>query len=404
MMAELLATTLLVLLALAYWVFQVLCVVWSVRYVPRLEQLSPREPEHWAKLSLIIPACNEADTIEAATRTRLASDYPNLEVILIDDRSNDGTGEIIDRLAREDARVHAVHIGELPDGWLGKVNALHQGVQVAAGEWLLFTDADIHVTPDTLRRAVAHCVQESIDFLALIPHMWRGTFPFDCTLAVFVRAFCMAGRIWAVPNPDSTAAIGVGAFNLVRRAAFERTPGFERLRLTVVDDLGLGQMMKDSRARCCVLNASRGIGLLFYGTWWKAARGTEKSVLIPYQFSYLRLVLANLAIPLGEWSPVGLLVAGGSLWSAQTFSYWVAPTLLAAGAVCLGLALFASLRINHWLRRPLLPAACFPFGVVLAVIATARAAILAAWRGGHMWRGVVYPTSALKAGNRLRFP
>ena len=402
-----LALMLLALAALAYWTFQTLCVVWSVQSVRRLEQLDPPEPESWPKLSVIIPACNEADTIEAATRTRLASDYPNLEVILIDDRSDDGTGEIVDRLARDDSRVRAVHITELPDGWLGKVNALHQGAAAATGEWLLFTDADIHVEPDTLRRTIAHCLDESIDFLALIPNMWPGTFPFDCTLGLFVRGFCMAGRIWAVSNPDSTAAIGVGAFNLVRRSAFQRTPGFEHLRLTVVDDLALAQMMKDSGARCRVLNASRGVGLQFYGTWWEAARGTEKSVLIPYQFSYVRLVLANLAILLGEWSPVILLVAGGWLWSAgaeRAIPAWLAPTMLAVGAVCLGLALFASLRINHWLRRPLLPAACFPFGAALAAIAMARAAILAARRGGHMWRGVVYPTSVLKAGNRLRFP
>ena len=398
------AMSLLALAALVYWTINALCMIWSVRGVERLEQIEPRPPERWPKLSLIIPACNEAETIEAATRSRLASDYPNLEVILIDDRSDDGTGAIVDRLAAEDSRVRAVHIREIPDGWLGKVNALHQGVQAASGDWLLFTDADIHVEPDTLRRTIAYCVERSVDFLALVPRMWPGTFALDCALALFFRGFCMATRIWAVSDPASTAAIGVGAYNLVRRAAFERTPGFEHLRLTVVDDLGLAQMMKDARARCAVLNASRHVGVQFYRTWWEAARGTEKSVLVPYGFSYLRLGVVNLLIMLGEWSPLILLAVGGWWWVAETVAVAHAAALTATGALCLGLALFASLRINHWCRRPLLPAACFPLGVMLAVIATARAAILAARRGGHMWRGVVYPTNELKAGNRLRFP
>ena len=102
------------------------------------------------------PACNEAAHLESAARTILDQDYPQLEIILVDDRSSDGTGALIDLLAREDARVKAIHIDKLPDGWLGKVHALQRGVERAEGEWLLFTDADVHFAPTMLRRAVAY--------------------------------------------------------------------------------------------------------------------------------------------------------------------------------------------------------------------------------------------------------
>ena len=111
---------------------------------------------------VLIPACNEAQTIEKALRTLLQQEYPNLEVIVVNDRSEDDTGAIIDRIMRKNQRVRAVHIGHLPEGWLGKVHALKVASEKASGDFLLFSDADIHFSRDCLRRAVLYAPQPLI--------------------------------------------------------------------------------------------------------------------------------------------------------------------------------------------------------------------------------------------------
>src|SRR6185503_6720653 len=131
-------------LGVAFWLFTGMLGVVSMWTMPVLARQRSPDPPRWPKLSIIIPACNEAASIEAAVTSRLAQDYPDFEVCVIDDRSTDGTGAIVDRLAEGDPRVRAVHITELPEGWLGKVHALHRGVSIATGEWLLLSDADVH--------------------------------------------------------------------------------------------------------------------------------------------------------------------------------------------------------------------------------------------------------------------
>ena len=243
-----------VVLGLAYWLYSLVAVIRVVRTVPRLASLTPRDDGRWPRVSHIVPACNEADQLGTAVRSRLEEGYPDAEFLLVNDRSTDDTGVLCDRFAATDARVRVLHIDDLPPHWLGKVHALHRGTRLATGDWLLFSDADVHLRPGTLRRAITYCEQHGLDHLAVFPDIWRGTRMLDITLAMFLRLSCLAIRPRALADPRSRAAIGCGAFNLVRRSAFARTPGFEGLRLDVVDDVALGQMLKQHGARSGVMN------------------------------------------------------------------------------------------------------------------------------------------------------
>jgi len=124
--------------ALAYWLMAMDALVRTARAMPLLADLTPPEPERRPSVSIIVAACNEADRVEAAVRTLLDEDYPDLQVILVDDRSTDSTGEILDRLAAEDDRAQVLHITDLPGGWLGKVNALRRGFAASRGQFVLF--------------------------------------------------------------------------------------------------------------------------------------------------------------------------------------------------------------------------------------------------------------------------
>jgi len=213
------------------WIFGFLYLSWAALRLPQFHRLQFHPPQHWPSLSIVIPACNEAANIESAVETLLWQDYPNFELILVDDRSTDGTGEIIDRLAARDPRIRALHVRALPDGWLGKVHALERGVEVANGDWLLCTDADVHFADGTLRLAVSWAVKQQLDHLALAPLAVQRSFLLDIVVRTFGLLFLISTRAAGLNRSGSRGFAGVGAFNLVRRACFRRTPGFQWLRL-----------------------------------------------------------------------------------------------------------------------------------------------------------------------------
>jgi len=224
----------------------------TVKCMPVLSDTPPQLPSSmlkWPKVSIIVPACNEENHIEAAIRSRLALDYPNLEIIALNDRSTDRTGQILDNMARHDERLKVVHIHQVPDGWLGKVHALHQGVKQASGEWYLFTDADVYFSTLLLRRAVAYVSGHCVDHLVCIPRVRTHGFWLNVAIRTFFLIFCINARLAAVNDKDSKFPAGVGAFNLVEADLFHRTPGFEWLRMEPVDDYGLGVMLKQAGGR-----------------------------------------------------------------------------------------------------------------------------------------------------------
>ena len=375
-----------------YWLWIVIGTVRIVRCVPVLADTASPEPEVWPRLSIIIPACNEEESLEDSVSTVVRQDYPDFEVILIDDRSIDGTGAIVDRMAALDPRVRPIHLTHLPAGWLGKVHALACGAQRADGDWLLFTDADVHMAPDTLRRAVAYCERRGIDHLAAMPDIWHSSLLLDAIMALFLRVFSVATRCWAIDDPRSGAFIGVGAFNLVRRDALRRTEGFEWLRLEVADDVGLGLMLKRSGARSCLVNAMGLVGLHWYRSLAEMARGVEKAYASAAQCSLLRMIALCITVIALEGAPLVMLLPLGI------------PALLLPGLLMAAAAVASIIVSCRATRRSLLPGFLFPLAVVVAVGLLLRSAWLGTWRGGVVWRGTLYPRGMLRAGCRVRLP
>lgn len=374
-----------------YWLVAAVAAIRTIRAVPVLGEQSPREPARWPKLSIVIPACNEAKTIEPALRSKLAEGYPDLELVVVEDRSTDNTGEIVDRLAAEDPRITALHVQKLPDGWLGKLNAMNEGMKRARGEWLLFSDADVHYTPGALRRAIAYCEEQGLDHMAIFPEIWPSQLLLDIGTAALVRVLYVVGRFWGVQDPKSRAYAGVGAFNLVRRSAMERTPGFEWLKLEVADDMALGQMLKRSGARSVLANGRGQVGLYFYQSFQELARSAEKGIAV-FKFKIGLTVTVALAMLVTELAPFLALLPVGP------------PAARAIGALGTAAALFATVSLGRFMRHPLLPALLVPAGSLLTAVLTVRAVVRAKLSGGITWRGTLYPARALIEGRRIQFP
>ena len=361
------------------------------RQLPWLERLEPQPPERWPKLSVIVPACNEGEAVRSAVTTLLTQDYPELEIVLVDDRSTDETGRIADELAALDRRVVVRHLRELPAGWLGKVHALDAGVRAATGEWLLFTDADVHFARGVLRRAVAWAVEQQIDHLTVAPELKAESFWHDVAQGAFATAFLQRTRAEQAGRPGSRAYVGVGAFNLVQREMLARTPGFEWLRLEVLDDVGLGLMVARHGGRSRLAIGLHQLEVRWYGSLRQMGRGLEKNLFaFVGHYRVTRAVAVALAVVLFVLGPFVALVQ---------------PSVIVAAlgvAALVTLALYSAL-VAARIRRSVLVLLSQPLGQLLLAGMLLRSAWACARRGGVDWRGTVYGLDHLRAMQRVKF-
>jgi len=372
-----------------WWAWSLHAIRASRRGIPPLREDRSPSPARWPRVSVIVPARNEERDLERGLRTRLADDYPDLQLIVVDDRSTDATPGIADRLAAEDARVTVVHVSELPAGWLGKLHALARGVEVADGSWLLFSDADVEIAPGTLRRAVALCEHDARDHMSVVPGFREHGAVVDAVVDVFSQMLLCVGRPWRARDPASRVALGAGLFNLVRRAAYERTPGLQWLRLEIADDLALGQMLKRHGARPIVMNAVGSVQLDFYRDVGEMAWAMEKSgFAVIGRFNPAVMVLVCLA---------AVTVEAGFLAGFAHPALWVK----ALASITLVTAFASQASMARWMGRSVLPALLFPLGIALMGWMVLRSGVLVWRRGGVDWRGTVHTVRELRAGSRL---
>lgn len=371
------------------WLWSAYAIARTLRELPKLRDDRSPPPARWPRVSLIVAARDEERELEHAVRTRLEDDYPDLQVVIVDDRSSDRTPEIADRLAADDPRVRVVHLTELPAGWLGKLHAMHQGTQVADGAWLLYSDADVEFSPGTLRRAVAYCEHNTRDHMAILPGFREHGFVLDATIDVFCHTLVTGGRLWRVPDMNTREAVGGGMFNLVRRSAFERTPGFPWLRMEVADDVALGQMLKRHGARPAVLDAVGCVTLDFYRTVGEMARGIEKTgltVIGRFRYTLLAAVCA-----------LGLLVNSGYLLGFAHPS----PGVRGLAVITALVAAAGNLALVRAMGRSTLAGLAHPLGMVMMMWMALRSGWLTWRRGGVAWRNTLYRLDELRAGSRV---
>lgn len=375
------------------WFLQAGLVFKRLSELHTLVDLDPVAPAVWPKVSAIVPGRDEADSIGAALTTRLADDYPDLELVVVDDRSTDATPQIIARFAEADPRVVPVRIDEVPAGWLGKLNALEQGTHAATGEWLLISDADIHFERGTLRKAVAFCEEQGRDFLALVPEFRSKSFAVNVFWATFIRILVMSFSPAAIRDSESSASAGSGSFMLMRRSVYDASPGFEYLRMETADDMALGMIIKQSGGRCEFMNGRDAAWLPSYGSVREFLRGIEKNgsslAGTPFPLVVTGMVVAGLV----EYSPLIALAVG-----LATQSGW----LTALGGVTTVLATAAAVSALWVNTHTFVPALLWPVGWLGMAGGVTRSAWLVHKRGGVVWRGTFYPSEEIMAGQRYK--
>ena len=370
----------------ATWVYHTVAARRGVSQIADLTQpeYAVGEATKLPRVSIIVPARNEAAMIENAMHSLLTIDYPDYEVIAVDDRSEDATGAILDRLKAEcGSRLVVVHVRELPPRWLGKTHAMWSAARAATGEWILFSDADVVHAPEALRRAVHYAVQEQADHMVLLPTMLMESAGERMMIPFFQTMFIFAFRPWKVRDPKARDSIGVGAFNLIRRAAYEKIGTYESMRLSVVDDMRLGEKVKQAGLASRV---AFGEGMVTV-RWAVGARGVvqnlTKNFFAQVRYNVAFAIAAScglLWLHLGPW--LGTAFAPG--WSRVGY----AVVLGSVVAVYAGMGRRLKIGKGYVLLHPV--------ASVVMVFTLLRSAAVTLARGGVEWRGTFYSLQELK--------
>jgi glycosyltransferase involved in cell wall biosynthesis len=357
------------------------------RRVRRLAAVAAPEPRQWPRVSIVFAARNEGTTLGAAVPTLLALDYPDFEVIAVDDRSEDNTGTLLDELAARDPRLRVDHIRALPPGWLGKNHALHHGAGRASGDWILFTDADIHFARGVLRRAVAAAEAERLDLLAAVPQLHERGLLLGACVNAFSFLLMLALQPWRIREPRAAAHGSVGAFGLVRASCYRAVGGHERIRLRPDDDIQLGKLCKQRGARCEMMYGAGAISVRWYDSVAAMVRGLTKNVYAGLDYRWWVPPLLAAAQVVGVLGPCAALFAtSGVAWMCH----------LATVVVMLGLGVEQTKFTGGHRRYGLL----LPYGIAVFGYIMLRSMVVTHATGGITWRGTHYRLAELKR-NRL---
>ena len=356
-----------------------LTVMRGSRRIASLADYPPWQGASAPRVSIVIPARNEAQGIEAAMRSVLALDYPDFEVIAVNDRSEDETGAILDRLHAAHPQLRVIHVAELPEGWLGKNHALHQGAAAATGKYILFTDADVNYEPSALARAVGAAEDERLDHLAIFPDVPASNPLLQGMMVNGVIGLYLLFRPWR----PGRRFIGVGAFNLVRAETWRGLGGHERIRLEMIDDVMIGMVMRRAGAAQRLLVGHGLLSVEIYPGVGAMIRGLEKNMFaaMDYRVSVVLAVTAY-TLAVGVWPWVGVLAFEGPV-------RWInAATLLAA------LVSFTDFTLRGGYGLPcILTAPLTPF---LSLLILWRSALKALTTGTVGWRGTRYSLAELR--------
>src|SRR4051794_2280517 len=361
------------------------------------------------RVSIIVPARNEEESIEQALRSLLALDYGNYEVIAVNDRSTDRTGEIMERVAREleaacsdcqnphfwqkqpevghpfSHKLRVIHHTELPAGWLGKTHAMWTAANLASGDWLLFTDADVMFKPDSLRRAVAYAEAEPADHVVLFPQMIMKRPGEYMMIAFFQTMFMFGHRPWKVADPSTDDHMGVGAFNLVRRRVYDAVGTYKALRMEVLDDMKLGKVVKKAGF------AQRNVfgGDLISIRWGHGAFGIvnnlTKNFFAVLSFQWWRTLISAVGLAFLNFGPfLGIGFAHG--WARLPYGVALGSMLM----IYIGMSWRSAVPPYYFLLHPV--------STAMFIYTLLRSMFLTLWNGGIVWRGTKYPLEELRKG------
>lgn len=342
-------------------------------------------------VSVCIPARNEETNIRRCVEAALRQDYPNFEVIVLDDRSADSTPTLLKDIASRDSRLLPVSGSDLPDGWAGKPHALYQAARVARGEWLCFVDADTFLEPFALSSAYAETMKQKADLFTVITDQVLLTFWERVIMPLVLTALTVGFSPRKVNDPKRTDAISNGQFIFIKRSVYDAIGGHESVKDKIAEDQAIAHHVKSRGFRLILADGTRVMSTRMYTSFAGIWEGWTKNIylglsihpglLLLGAFGALLGFLAAIFLPL--WIAVGFIWLGNG-GGAFAFTVTVEALLVAVYLI------FTRVRAAGYFRIPAWYALTTPLGAGIF-----SAMILAsAWKvlsgQGVTWRGRKY--------------
>jgi cellulose synthase/poly-beta-1,6-N-acetylglucosamine synthase-like glycosyltransferase len=366
-----------------YLLITLIEVQFGLRSIPYLGHQSIMDSKQLPAVSIIFSALNEEAAIADAVNSLMKIDYPNLEVIAINDRSTDRTGEILASLQLQYPNLKVLNIDTLPAGWLGKNHALYQGSQMAAGEWLLFTDADVIMQPDTLKRAMSYCMEHQTKHLTIAEKHVRNTFPLQILLFSQYLSVCMMLKPWRVRYRWSKRSLGFGVFNLVQKSAYAASGGHQAIAFECLDDLKLGALIKAHGFKQDTVNGGDFIERQWYATLPEMIEGWKKNSFAFFEYRASWVVGGTILMLLLFLLPLlSIPFSHGYLFYLNVMN--VCLTLQIAMIICM------YYRIPIWFSLYYLPS------ILLMLYSIWNSMFTIYRQGGVVWRGTHYSLELLR--------
>ncbi|MBN1846362.1 MAG: glycosyltransferase [Sedimentisphaerales bacterium] len=354
--------------------------------IPNLQDTEPSAGAETPLVSVIVAARNEEKTIRPALESLLRQNYPHYEIIAVNDRSTDATGQILDAVARTESRLHVIHVEELPPDWLGKNHALYLASVRARGDYLLFTDADVEMAPYTLAKAVRYLLENDLDHITLAPEMRAKGRAIDMMIGTFIYYFGQSTKPWRARRPSSRYYVGIGAFNLVKANAYRAAGTHRAIALRPDDDMMLGKLLKSHGCRQRLLFGKGLIRIAWYETVPEMIAGLMKNAAASFQYSPVRVLLTCLLL-------LGVFVFPfAAVFCVPGPARWI---YLAAAGVILATYFYGSgeYRLCRW------HAVMIPFTTLVLIYILFKSTFLVYRNRGIIWRDTHYPLSKLKASH-----
>ncbi len=341
--------------------------------------------ESLPKLSIVVAAKDEEKEIESSLRSILKQNYPNLEVIVVNDRSTDRTGLILENLQVEFPNLKIETITSIPVNWLGKNNALWKGANDATGDYILFTDADVKYSDNCLRKIMTDVQSNKIEFACCFPDFishgfWESVFNLNFAILLSLRI-----KFWSVTNPKSSAFCGVGAFNLVKKESYFKMGGHSKLPLEVADDMVLAKLMKQSGAKSALYSGKNELSVKWQSGGLKSViKGIEKNAFSGFNYSWMKMILQMTNLLIITCVPFAAFLFD---WKLGLFSV---------------LPIAFIFQINrHFQNKSIFYFLTLPIGALLLTYASVRSALIITLNGSVNWRDTKYSKSLLKKESKF---
>lgn len=372
-------------------------VLWTTLYNLRhMLRLPSEAPCPWPPplVSVLVPARNEARNIRACLESLLKQDYPNLEILVLDDDSSDATPEIVRQLAAHHPRLRLLSGQPLPPDWHGKAWACQQLAQHARGEWLLFVDADTRLRSDCLSSALAVAWANGLDLVSLLPDMALRTFGERVIMAVipFVFIACVPHFAFTWTRyPGLVAALG--PFMLFRAETYRRFGGHEAVRRDIVEDVMIARWVKRAGGRVALVDGVATLRVEFYQGFREAWYGLSKSAFPAFDYSLLGLLLALGAFALVFLGPYLFLYGAWRDGLRDLPHFWLPLAQVSCGVLAVGL-------IDGRVRIPRPYALLLGLTVLVAMLFSLHSVWSHLWGPGTVWKGRTYQFREREQGGK----